>query len=1479
MDDALLQRALVEVVGRHEILRTVYSRMGALQFPVQIIRGEADVWLPTFDLNRSVPTPDWPDELEQIYRDFHNSSWDFQNGPLVQAQIVHLAAARSAILIRASRLCSDKAGLHNVIIEMLRTFGGHTPSGAAQPPQYADISEYLNETLESEETAPGRQFWRRWKGDLHPPLQVAEAISIDRTNEQRVRWNVDSRLFVRIEELAAHDGVAVVDVLLASWQVVLSRYFHHEDFTIGIVSSGRDIEGLDGIPGTFERILPFPCRSAKELTFEKLVHNVAHAREQMLQWKDYFSCDDFDVRTTAPAVAFEYSVPQRLPDRKPAILHVTTDESLYPHQLKLVCFWKTQSPFLQISYNRTALSERDVAALQDQLNTLLLNAAGSPLDSVSRLSTLSAVTRNYVLNELNKTAIGYPGTPAHVRFQSQARRTPSHTAVVAGAITLTYRELDERSTQLAEALKSRGIGLEIAVAVCMERCPELLIALLAVLKSGGYYIPLDPGYPAERLQFVLRDSRAALLLTNAGLPSRLTDINIPVLNLDDNWAVETATPEPGSQLQPLNLAYTIYTSGSTGQPKGVAISHRALSNYLDWCEQNYHLGKGHGVIVHSPIGFDLTVTTLLAPLCVGQKLVLLQGEDPATELAHLLRKDAQFTLIKVTPAHLQVLSQLLDPKELSGAVHTVIIDGEALFTHHVEPWRAHVPPVRLINEYGPTEATVGCSIYEIDSHLAAAGPIPIGHPIANAMLYVLDSEMQPVPFQSTGELYIGGAGLARGYLGQVELTAARFVPNPFSTSPGERLYKTGDLARYDADGTLCFLGRNDNQIKLRGYRIELAEIEQTLRQHPSVIDAAVIVKERGEQKQLLACVAAAKGKEPASDDLHNFLSSKLPEYMIPSQIVVLDQLPLTFHGKVDKRALLDPGLQTDSPKDKYAAPRTANEQVLAELWAKALGIERVGIHSNFFELGGDSIMSIQIVNRARQRGLVFTPRQLFHHRTIAELAQVVKADSAVAALPATSRHGNVELTPIQRWFFEQKFAHPHHWNQAMLLEAQEQVIPSVLEKALSLLVERHDALRLRFQSTDGGKVLLTSKPGGPFVVVLDLSGVHVEKHQELLESFTFDLQSGMDLARGPLMKVGLVRGHKAKDRLLWAIHHLAVDVVSWSVLVEDLTVAYRQLRNGSEIQFQPHTSSFQECALRVAEHAQSQELKQELDYWIAPARRHRSRFPVDFPEGRNLKSSEEILWCSLDSKETNDLTQQVPRAFHTMINDVLLTALLQSFHAWTNEKVLTLDLENHGREELFDDIDLSRTVGWFTCIFPVTLTLASAYDCVSNLQAVKEQIRSIANGGLGYGLLRYVTGDRQVQDALEQMSPPEINFKYLGRSGQHKMGDKPLFVGCDGVRGPTHNALDHRPYLLEITGGVNSRGELRMAFIYSRNVHRESSIQKLAAGFIEALREIVRSSCGHAAVPSLVDVSMTQLNNMELNRLVEELSRSEEPDE
>lgn len=621
-------------------------------------------------------------------------------------------------------------------------------------------------------------------------------------------------------------------------------------------------------------------------------------------------------------------------------------------------------------------------------------------ESATSAAKLRSPERGRLLLDLNQTAADYPRDKCvHELFEAQVARTPDAVALKHENRTTSYRELNCHANQLAHRLRSLGVGPESLVGVYLERSVEMVVALLGVLKAGGAYVPLDAVYPQELIRFMIDDAQLSILLTQQDLVPTINRAGMKFLCLDQsrNRLARESSENPGREVTPENLAYVIYTSGSTGKPKGVMIPHRGLVNYLSWAIREYDVGTGCGAPVHTSIAFDLTVTSLFNPLLVGQTVHLLPEERGVDALAHCLANERNFSLVKITPTHLQTLSATLLPAEAPGKTRALVIGGEALTMESLAFWRQHAPATRLINEYGPTETVVGCCVYEVGPEDLSSGGTPIGRPIANTRLYVLDERLEPVAIGAPGELYVGGDGVARGYLNRPELTAERFIPDPFSEEPGARLYKTGDLVRYRADGNIEFLGRLDDQVKIRGYRVELGEIEQALIQHHSLRECVAVAREDVPgDRRLVAYVVTTAGEPLRINKLRAFLQEKLPDYMVPSSFVVVDALPVTLNGKVDRKALPAPDRERPDLESSFTAARTPIEKTLAQIWADVLKLEHVGINDNFFDLGGDSILGTQILARATKAGLRMTPKQLFQYQTIAGLSRAMEPGAPAA---------------------------------------------------------------------------------------------------------------------------------------------------------------------------------------------------------------------------------------------------------------------------------------------------------------------------------------------------------------------------------------------------------------------------------------------------------------------------------------------------
>jgi amino acid adenylation domain-containing protein len=621
--------------------------------------------------------------------------------------------------------------------------------------------------------------------------------------------------------------------------------------------------------------------------------------------------------------------------------------------------------------------------------------------SESGSPSLNESQRKQVLYEWNDTRADFPDLCAHELFEQQVARDPDAVALIGGGKSLTYRELNRRSNQVAHYLRRRGVGPDVLVGVCLRRSPEMVVALLGVWKSGGAYVPLDSSYPEDRLEFMVSDAAVQVLLTEESCRRLFNSMDEKTVCLDSDWpaiALE-ADGNLDCDAKPANLAYVMYTSGSTGKPKGAMILHRGLVNYLCWAIKEYGLQAHGSVPVHSSISFDLTVTSLYPALMSGGQVELLAEDVGAQNLLAALRRAKQRDLVKITPAHLEALGLQLSSEEVKGMTRTFVIGGENLLAESLRLWREFAPDTRLINEYGPTETVVGCCIYEVNAEDPLNGSVPIGRPIANAQLYILNESLEPVPPGVMGELYIAGAGVGRGYLNRPELTRERFLPDPFSADSEARMYKSGDLARYREDGVIEYLGRADNQVKVRGYRIELGEIESVLASCPAVQSCVVLAREdMPGDKQLIGYLVPRSGASPTIEELQVFLRDRLPDYMVPAKFVYLDSFPLTHNGKVDRKALPAPSHEEKQPDLDEARPRNAVEEKLAGIWMELFKVKSIGIHDDFFDLGGHSLLGIKLMSRIREGfGVDLPVLTLFENPTIAGLADGLSASGITVA--------------------------------------------------------------------------------------------------------------------------------------------------------------------------------------------------------------------------------------------------------------------------------------------------------------------------------------------------------------------------------------------------------------------------------------------------------------------------------------------------
>ncbi|MFB2983428.1 amino acid adenylation domain-containing protein [Microseira sp. BLCC-F43] len=1486
---AALEQSLNEVIRRHEILRTSFATVDGQ--PVQVIEPNLKLTLNVQDL-RQLPPIEQQQTVQQLIAQSANQPFDLTQLPLLRVSLLHVGESEYVMLLVMHHIISDGWSMGVLIREMValyKAYGAGKPSPLAEVTiQYADFAVW--QRSQKEAIASQITYWKQQLSGNLPVLQLPTdrpRPPVQTFKGARQSLLLTKNLTPALKKLSQQENATLFVTLLAAFQTLLYRYTNQADICVGSPIANRNRVEIEGSLGVFVNTLvlrtdlagnptfrellgrvrevALAAYSHQDLPFEKLVEELQPQRD--LSRNPLFQVMFALQNAPMPEIALEGLTIDTL--------NVETNRAQF--DLSLAIVENSQGAIAEVEYSTDLFEAATIARMLKHFETLLEGIVANPDRCLSDLPILTASERQQLLVDWNDTFADYPKDCCiHQLFEAQVEQTPDAVAAIFDAQTLTYCQLNAKANQLAHYLRSLGVKPEQLVGVCVERSLEMMVGILGILKAGGAYLPLDSSYPSERLAFMLEDARIGILLTQQHLIEKLPQSRVKIACLDTDWEEisQHSQENPHTNVTAENLAYVIYTSGSTGTPKGVEITHQDLTNHSIAVAKAYQLQSSDRILQFGSISFDVSAEEIFPSWLSGATVVIRPEEilDFANFGQFLAQEKVTVVNLPTTYWH-EWVSYLVDSKtELPPTLRLAIVGTEAVQPEQLVIWEKQVGNrVRWINAYGPTEATIGVTLYELTTSDRQLSCVPIGRPIANTQIYILDSHLQPVPIGVTGEIYIGGDSLSRGYLNRPYLTAEKFILNPFERANSQslkpsRLYKTGDLARYLPDGNIQLIGRIDSQVKIRGFRIELGEIETILKQHPAVRDAVVLAQEESEKPNHKRLVAYIVAKETATTtvEMRDLLTKKLPNYMVPSGFVILEILPLLPNGKVDRNALLHLNLTPHEPETKFVEPSTTIEGVLAKIWAEVLRIEQVGIHDNFFELGGDSILSIQAIARANKAGLRLTPKQLFEHQTIAELAAVASTIQTTEAQQGLVT-GEVHLTPIQHWFFQQNLPQPHHFNQAVLLQVEQNCDLALLQQTIQQLVLHHDALRLRFVQTEFGWKQEIANPDAEVPLTrLDFSALPEVEQIAALEAAINELQSSLNLSVGPLIRVAYFDfGVDKPSRLLFVIHHLAIDGVSWRILLEDLS-------RGEAIDLPPKTTSFQQWSNCLQEYARSASLQQEQNYWLTESRSLVSRLPVDYPEGDNTVASADRVAIALNAEQTQALLQEVPKAYNTQINDVLLAALVMAFAKWTGDRSLLVDLESHGREQIFDNLDLSRTVGWFTSVFPIILNQES--NPRETLKAVKEQLRGVPNRGIGYGILRYL-GDNKIAEQLKNLPQAEVIFNYLGQFDR-TLSESSLFSFARESTGNSRSLQGTRSHLFEIDGLVNG-GQLSLSWTYSKNLYQKATVEYLAQTYLEVLRELIvhcQSPDAGGYTPS--DFPDVDLNQEQLENLLAEIGAS-----
>ena len=1460
LDVASFERSFSELIERHEILRTVFKENSEQEIRQYILKPEESGFaLLKLDLRAH---SDQENEVQALVRAELQHPFDLAAGPLIRAGIYRLEDRKWLFSYTMHHIISDGWSMGVLVSELLGLYNVYTQGlENPYPPlriQYKDYAVWQQAQLSGDDLTLHKNYWLdEFSGEL-PVLNLPAAQKrpvLKTYNGGVLNSFLPEELTEGIKKLSQEQGCTLFMGLLAVVKTWLYHYSSQDDLIIGSPIAGREHVELEGQIGFYVNTLALRSRfkagdsfrdllkQVREVTlgaYEHQVYPFDELVDELKLQRDMSRSVLFDVmvalHTSAagakrPLLKGLELIPYREAERQSSKFDLSFNFHVGEEAIKL-----------GIEYNRDIYTEDLVSGFAEHLQQLMAAVLSTPDVPLDALNWLKESERLQLLETFNDTRCDYPSEETLISlFEQQVLKQPGQTALIFESHSLSYHALNASANRLCNYLMQHfHIGSADLVGICMSRTENQIIAILAVLKCGAAYVPVDPEYPQERIDYVKQDSNCKVMIDQS-----FFSVYLEVEHSYD-------TQNPVLQAKPEDLAYVIYTSGSTGQPKGVMVEHTGVVNRIEWMWKAYGFSAADVVLQKTSYTFDVSVWEIFMPLCWGTKMILCQKDDVGspTRIARLIAKE-KVTCMHFVPsmfdAFISSLNSYQEKEDLSS-LNKVITSGEALSAETVRRWFTHFN-VPVYNLYGPTEASIDVTYYNIyDGNNAV---IPIGKPIANTQIYILNKADGLCAVGVTGEICIAGTGLARGYLNKPGLTVEKFVANPFQ--PGKLMYRTGDLGRWLKDGNVEFIGRKDDQVKVRGYRIELGEIEYALRKHADISSAVVLVSGESDLIAYMVCSTALEIL-----DLRLFLGKQLPAYMIPNHFVFLDEIPLNASGKADRKRLKAIMVDDSQTGSSYSAPRNQMEAVLVSVYEEVLKVKRIGINQNFFVLGGDSIKAIQLVSRLKQHGYTLNIGDVLRYPVIEEL--VVNVDLSIQGhlIDQQEVRGFIPLSPIQKAFLENDTEDKHHFNQSVMLLSLKRIDEDTLNKSLGALLAHHDALRIVFQQTEDGYVQENKGLSGDRVYE-----IIPDEEDQLIRTQSDLAQAGFDLHNGPLFKVILFKGSR-QDHLLFIAHHLLIDGVSWRVLLLDFAELYENYSTGKPAQLPLKTDSFQSWVNLLLKYSLSNTLEKELPYWDEMEKMELPVLPVDYPSASNLVKDAASKSFLLNEEQTSILLGSSGKAYGTNVNDLLITAVGMAFRKCFDLNRICLALEGHGRENIAEQVDVTRTVGWFTTIYPVVLDMDFPDDNIRQLIEVKERLHRIPNKGIGYGVLRHLQG-------RPYKMTPEIVFNYLGVfdteiRNQHA---DPFFKISGAYHGQAVSLNRKRDYKLEISGMV-ADGRMKLAVIYGTRQYKMETINTFLGLLEKELTALIEKTAGEEQIHlTPVDLTFKGLNMEQLLKLNE----------
>jgi amino acid adenylation domain-containing protein/non-ribosomal peptide synthase protein (TIGR01720 family) len=1453
------QATLQTVLDRHDVLRTVIKNAQP------IILAKLMVYLPIHNL-MSEPVAQRENKIKRLLKAASNKQYDLSEGPLIRFLLIQLATDDYIFLTATHHIIFDGTSMFVFFKELLQLYEAQVEnrpiSLSAMPLQFYDFANWQQEHFTGTLKKELLKFWTNYLADVPTDLRIPYDNVKSEINTEpvihRLHFNLPQTVSSEIEKYCGQHSITPFVFLLTAYQLLLVKYTNQNDFVIGVPTSGRTKAQAQQLIGFFVNTLPVRATADKKISIRKLLET----NNKMLN--TVYKHQDIPLPELISALSIERDVDGQTLIQTMFVMQNEFQFNLSTPNLDVTPYWSESGqldynltmeviPFndqyrVVFSFNNLLLESATIKQMAKHFRNLIKSMLHKTDAMIGKLSPLDKYEFHQIVHYWNATDAQPPDARTLSKmFEQQVKTTPHSPALMFDDQTLTYDELNRKANQYANYLVSRGVQANNIVGIHLQRSVEMITCLLAILKAQGAYLALDIQYPEIRLNDLIEDSDCKLIIGDSvhNLPAAQHYRVLTLNELQDN-SNNLSDENLGflSEQAQDTLAYVIYTSGSTGKPKGVLIEHKSICQRLANISQT---SMSVDQVLHiTNFTFDVSVMSLWHPLTKGGTCLVACENDMRTWDIKSLQKlihDYRITSFFATPTQLSTLLIGANEQDFATVVD-VFIAGEALKSDLVNRTKQKIKNAKIWNAYGPTECTVISSIFLANDWKKSN--IPIGSPLTNDKYYVLNDDLSPVPIGVIGELYIGGEGVARGYLNRTDLTETKFIPNPFIEDYKTKMYKTGDLVKWLPEGIIEYSGRIDNQVKIRGMRVELGEIEAKLIEHPQIKEAVVVVDQHSSVARIIAYLILESNPSITVADIKNYLASLLPTHMLPSNYDILDSFPMNTNGKIDYRALPAVGFKTQVATKDLRELNEVEEKLLG-VFKKVLQNDNVDIYDNFFEVGGDSILSIHLTMLANEQNLNFTVQDLIKYPTIKELASTMGISTVNVAKQPRQTTGEVPLIPIQHWFIEQSLAVPHAWAQGIALTIKPNVDLAVLKSVFESVIAKHPVLNMRFKKVDGAIKQFYSEGTQTNSVDFENASLSENSLNELVDKLT----ASLNIYDGPLYKIAVVHDSSQDlTKMIMVVHHLVIDGISWRILLNEITFLLESSISGATVELPLETNTFKDWGLKLLEYARSDALLQEKDYWLAikspnkPTANEKAQNIDDKPRAKieiNLSKGQTRNLLYTRTKDSKNIQTEA----------ILLTMLLQAYQKWTGEPELLLHLETHGRENLFNNVDINRTVGWFTSFYPALLKLPEDnLDVIETINHVNNQVQAVPNKGFGYGILRYLVQDKIIKQQLASQDNAAIIFNYLGQiNGQESdfflMEEEPFTVQSD--QNKSHHPIEINAYIFN--------GSLRLAFNYDRRYLEDDQIKL----FVEGYRQFLLSFIHHKAKTKELGI-VTQLN-------------------